>query len=62
MTTWLDVFCIPFRLGGGVFVVARMCCKFVFPIVDSCSPLSLFVLLLENKYILGQDIYQVVAV
>ena len=38
MATQLDVFCIPLRLGGDVFVVARMCRNFVFPIVESCSP------------------------
>ena len=36
--TRLDVFYIPLRLGGGVFVVARMFRNFVFPVVESCSP------------------------
>ena len=33
MATRLDFLCIPLRLGGGVFVVVRMCRNFVFPIV-----------------------------
>ena len=38
MATRLDFLCIPLQLGGGVFVVVRMCRNFVFPIVVSCSP------------------------
>ena len=35
MATRLDFLCIPLRLGGGVFVLTRLCRNFLFLIVVS---------------------------